>query len=305
MALLPPAVMPSASQNEPTQPAHSASADEAQLRESLKRCSAATVEAALRYRQSKDETLVPVVVLGIIERFVEPSAAPKLREPDDDLRVMEDLGLDSLTLMEAVILIEEVVQISINNDELRSLRTVGDIRVFIEHKAQGLPPPQPSKFLPLEEILDCMPQQPPFLFVKEATVSGGWATGTYTVTGDEQFLQGHFKDNPIFPASILLEALGQLAVLYLLNAPAEVLGKPVDPKTILFTGCEGVRCHRVCRPGDVLKLSVKPKRLRMPLAGFEGIIRVGQEKAAVAEEISLTFGFKVEEEEAPKSEATE
>lgn len=245
----------------------------------------------MRYRQTKDESLVPVIVLGIIERFLEPSAAAKLREPDDDLRVMEDLGLDSLTLMEAVILIEEVVQISINNDELRSLRTVGDIRVFIEHKAKGLPPPEPSRVLPLEEILACMPHQPPFLFVKEATISSGWAAGSYTITGDEEFLKGHFKDNPIFPASILLEALGQLAVLYLLNAKNEQLDNPVDPKTILFTGCEGVRCHRVCRPGDVLKLSVKPRRLRMPLATFEGVVRVGQEKAAVAEEISLTFGY--------------
>jgi 3-hydroxyacyl-[acyl-carrier-protein] dehydratase len=34
---------------------------------------------------------------------------------------------------------------------------------------------------------------------------------------------------------------------------------------------------------------VKPKRLKMPLATFEGAIRVGQEKAAIAEEITLTF----------------
>jgi len=29
----------------------------------------------------------------------------------------------------------------------------------------------------------------------------------------------------------------------------------------------------------------------MPLATFEGAIRVGQEKAAIAEEITMTFGF--------------
>jgi 3-hydroxyacyl-[acyl-carrier-protein] dehydratase len=47
----------------------------------------------------------------------------------------------------------------------------------------------------------------------------------------------------------------------------------------------------MCRPGDVLNLSIKPKRLKGPLATFEGQIRVGQEKAAIAEEITLTFGF--------------
>ncbi len=288
--------MPSAPQNDTPAPAQVTSPDETHLRESLKRCSAATVEAAVAYRQRKDPALIPTVVLGIFERFLEPAAAQKLKEPDDDLRVMEDLGLDSLTLMEAVILIEEVVQISINNDELRNLRTIGDIRIFIDHKARGLPPPEPSKALPIEEIAAAVPQQHPFLFLQEATLSGGWATGTYTISGQESFLAGHFKDNPIFPASILLEALGQLAVLFMLRAPNTALETAIDPKTILFTGCEGVRCHRVCRPGDVLRLSVKPKRLRMPIATFEGQIRVGQEKAVVAEEISLTFGFAIQNE---------
>lgn len=286
--------MPFASQNEPAPPAAPADADEALLRETLKRCSPATVEAAIRYRQSKDTELLSVIVLGVLERFLEPGAVSKLRDADDDLRIIDDLGLDSLTLMEAIIMIEEVLQISINNEELRGLRTIGDIRSFIEHKAQGLPPPQPSKHLPIEAVAALMPQQPPFLFLQEATISAGSASGVYRIEGDETFLEGHFKDNPVFPASILLESLGQLAVLYLLEGPVAPADQKIDPKTIFFTGCEGVRCHRVCRPGDVLKLSVKPKRLRMPLANFEGAIRVGQEKAVVAEEISLTFGFSVE-----------
>ncbi|MGH8018741.1 MAG: phosphopantetheine-binding protein [Opitutaceae bacterium] len=289
--------MPSAPQNDTPASTQAPSSDETHLRESLKRCSAATVEAAVAYRQRKDPALISTVVLGIFERFLDPAAAQKLKEPDDDLRVMEDLGLDSLTLMEAVILIEEVVQISINNDELRNLRTIGDIRVFIDHKVRGLPPPEPSKVLPIEEIAAAVPQQHPFLFLQEATLSSGWATGAYTISGQEAFLAGHFKDNPIFPASILLEALGQLAVLFMLRAPNTQLESAVDPKTILFTGCESVRCHRVCRPGDVLRLSVKPKRLRMPIATFEGQIRVGQEKAVVAEDISLTFGFALQNDE--------
>lgn len=68
-------------------------------------------------------------------------------------------------------------------------------------------------------------------------------------------------------------------------------GKEVNPATIFFTGCEGVRAHRVCKPGDILTLSIKPRRTKMPLATFEGSIRVGQEKAAIAEEITLTFGY--------------
>ena len=90
----------------------------------------------------------------------------------------------------------------------------------------------------------------------------------------------------------MLEALGQLAVLYLLEGgTSSDEGKAVDPSKIFFTSCEGVRCHRICRPGDLLSLTVKPKRTKMPLATFEGSIRVGQEKAAMAEEITLTFAY--------------
>lgn len=267
--------------------------DESSVREALKRCSSATVEAALQFRKTNDPTHVPVVVIGVIERFVEPSLRPKLHASDDDLRMVEDLGIDSLTMMEIVILVEDVLQMQINNEELRHLRTVGDIKTFIDCKARGLPPPKPTRHLPIEHIGGVMPIQPPFLFLNEASINHQGAQGKYKISGQEFFFQGHFKDNPVMPASIMIEAIGQLAVLALLEGviPVEE-GKVVDPKTIFFASSEGVRCHRICKPGDVLVISVKPKRAKMPLATFEGSIRVGQEKAVIAEEITLTFGTK-------------
>lgn len=263
--------------------------DDANLRESLKRCSAATYEAAAQFRKTGNTEHLPAVVLGIIERYVEPDLRAKLKDADDDLRIIEDLGIDSLTMMEIVILVEDVLQMSINNEELRHLRSVGDVKTFIECKVRGLPLPKPTKFIPIEQIVSVMPIQPPFLFLSEASVNAHGANAKYKISGQEFFLQGHFKDNPVLPASIMLEALGQLAVLFLLEGQVGEPGKTVDPKTIFFTSCEGVRCHRVCRPGDVLTLSIKPKRLKLPLATFEGQIRVGQEKAALAEEITLTY----------------
>ena len=265
--------------------------DEAAMRESLKRCSAAAVEAAVQFRRTRDPALLPTIVLGVIERFVESELRPKLREGDDDLRLVEDLGVDSLTMMEIVMLVEEVLQMQTNNDELRNLRTVGDVKTFIDCKVRGLPLPKPTRFLPVEHVAAVMPIQPPFLFINEAQIGSAGAQGKYKITGQEFFLQGHFKDNPVLPASIMLEALGQLAVLFLLEGSQAEPGKKVDPARILFTSCEGVRCHRICRPGDTLTLSVRPRRVKMPLATFEGAIRVGQDKAAVAEEITLTFAY--------------
>lgn len=299
---MPEAVQPSpgASKPLPATPKPFAPEDEAALREALKRCSPSTFEAAVQFRKTGNAEHVPAVVIGVIERFVEPDLRVKLKDADDDLRMIEDLGIDSLTMMEIVILVEDVLQMTINNDELRNLRTVGDVKTFIDCKIRGLPLPKPTKFIPIETIGAVMPIQPPFLFLNEASVSSTAANGKYKITGQEFFLQGHFKDNPVMPASIMLEALGQLAVLYLLEGAPTEPGKVVSSQTIFFTGCEGVRAHRVCRPGDILTLSITPKRMKMPLATFEGSIRVGQEKAVIAEEITLTYGI-VEAANAPVS----
>ena len=108
-----------------------------------------------------------------------------LKDADDDLRLIEDLGIDSLTMMEIVILVEDVLHMSINNDELRNLRTVGDVKTFIDCKIRGLPLPKPTKFLPIEHIGAVMPVQPPFLFLNEASVSSNGANGKYKISGQE------------------------------------------------------------------------------------------------------------------------
>src|SRR3954468_23366043 len=145
--------------------------DEAALREALKRCSPSTFEAAVQFRKTGNPEHLPAIVIGVIERFVEPDLRMKLKDADDDLRLIEDLGVDSLTMMEIVILVEDVLQMSINNDELRNLRTVGDVKTFIDCKVRSLALPKPTKFIPIEHIGAVMPIQPPFLFLNEASVS--------------------------------------------------------------------------------------------------------------------------------------
>jgi 3-hydroxyacyl-[acyl-carrier-protein] dehydratase len=108
--------------------------DDACLREMLKRYSAATLEAARQLRKTRNPDYLPAFVTGVIERFVEPDRRAKLRPPSDDLCLAEDLGIDSLTLMEVVLLAEEVLPISISNDELRRLRTLGEIKRFVADK---------------------------------------------------------------------------------------------------------------------------------------------------------------------------
>ncbi|MDQ8199468.1 phosphopantetheine-binding protein [Pelagicoccus enzymogenes] len=260
------------------------SADEL-LKETLKRCSPETITAALAFRQSGDISLVPTVVLGIVERFLEPEVVDTLKSGDDSVRFMEDLGMDSLTMFEAIMMVEESLGVSIKNEELWDLRTVGDLKGFIAAKLSGVEVVAQAKSFPIEQIAAVMPQQEPFLFLQSAEIDGAKAKGAYTISGKEDFLKGHFKGDPVFPASIMLEALGQLGVFHFLTTDESASGGAGS--SIYFTGADGVRCSRVCRPGDTLELSVELKRRRDPLVVYSGKITVAGEKAASAEEISL------------------
>ena len=270
----------------------SSTESEEQLRESLKRCSPQTIAAAIEYRRTgRGEFLAPIV-LGIIERFVEPEFRSKIQEGDDEVRVVEDLGVDSLMMLEIVMLVEDTLDVSIENDELMELRTLGDVKTLIECKVRGVPLPLRPVRMDLEEIAATVPFRRPFLFLDEAVLRDGVAQGSYRIDGGEAFLEGHFKDNPIFPASIMIEALGQLAVLYLIRSSSSQASREVDPDRILFAACDGVRCTRLCRPGDVLDLKVKLQRMRKPLAVFEGDITSEGRKVASIQELSLTFDYR-------------
>jgi acyl carrier protein len=76
---------------------------------------------------------------GIITHFVEPDLRPKLRESGEHLRLVEDLGLDSLAMIEVMLRVEDLLKIHISDAELRHFRTLGEVREFIDRKARSRP----------------------------------------------------------------------------------------------------------------------------------------------------------------------
>lgn len=69
------------------------------------------------------------------------AATRTLMLPDDDLRALTretkfetDLDAESLEVIELAMAIEEQFGISINDDELARLATIGDVVALIEHK---------------------------------------------------------------------------------------------------------------------------------------------------------------------------
>ena len=140
------------------------------IRTALKRCSPETVEAAIRFRTTNDLAALPTVVYGIIERHLPPENTRSLADAGDDTRLVEDLGIDSLTLLEIVLTIEETIGISVENEELRDIRTLGEVKTFIVRKisAGGAGPAEAvakKRRYNRYEILARLPQQLPYFFV--------------------------------------------------------------------------------------------------------------------------------------------
>ena len=270
------------------------------LRTALKRCSAETVEAAVHFRTSGDAKEIPTVVYGIIERHLPPEHTRSLKDAGDETRLIEDLGIDSLTLLEIVLSIEETVNISIENEELREIRTLGEVESFIARKISGAPEPEtgPGRKVRQYSRIDIaarLPQQPPFLFLDEAEIDGGGVRAKYTIRGDEFFLEGHFKDNPVMPASLVFEAIGQAACLWVLECAPEHLHTELQNNEVLFASMEEAHFYRRAKPGDVLEMEAEMVRLRAPLAVFRGRATLRNERLAQIEHLVLAFGQEVVE----------
>jgi acyl carrier protein len=271
---------------------HTPAADHSDLEEALRRCTPETIAAAKRYRETGDVTEIPAIVFGIIDRYQPATAPVQLAEADDSTRLIEDLGLDSLTLLEIVMSIEEVLQIRIANEDLRGIRTLAQLNRFLAAKISGeesvSSEPVTSKKFTREQIVLTLPQQPPFLFLDEAAIDGDVVTASYTIRGDEFFLEGHFKDEPIFPASIVFEAMGQAACLWVLENAG------IPSKQVFFASLEDAHFYRKARPGDRLDFEQTLVKMHEPLAIFNGKVSCRGERVAAIERLTLAFGEQIQ-----------
>lgn len=94
------------------------------------------VRAAHRhYQATGDPAAADTVVLAVIRDFVPRKAGVAADRPlPDDARLMQDLGYDSLAIAETVFFLEDLYPVTIRNEEILELSTVGDLRAFVRRK---------------------------------------------------------------------------------------------------------------------------------------------------------------------------
>ena len=105
----------------------------AEIKQQFKRCSDDTVDAIVSFRQTGDKSLLPRIVKGVVQRYLPADKADLLKNATEDSN-LADLQIESLTMLEIVLDIQDAVDVVIEDAELREVKTMGDVRRFLELK---------------------------------------------------------------------------------------------------------------------------------------------------------------------------
>jgi len=89
-----------------------------------------------RYQETRDATLVPDLLHAIVRKYSPPDAQPTA--PGD---VMNAFGLESLTLMEVILDIQDALGITLTDAELTQLRSLEETAALIGRKVSALQQP--------------------------------------------------------------------------------------------------------------------------------------------------------------------
>lgn len=105
----------------------------AEIKQQFKRCSEETVDAIMAFRQTGDVSLLPIIVKGVVQRYLPADKADLLKNATEETN-LADLQIESLTMLEVVLDIQDAADVIIEDAELREIRTLGDVRKFLEQK---------------------------------------------------------------------------------------------------------------------------------------------------------------------------
>jgi acyl carrier protein len=87
-----------------------------------------------RFRSERDPAVLDPVILAILEDYVPRQPEKPLAEHAGTAVLIDDLGFDSLAITEVVFFTEDLLGITIANEEIVRVRTLDDLRNFIRAK---------------------------------------------------------------------------------------------------------------------------------------------------------------------------
>lgn len=110
---------------------------EKRAKESLVGFPAPVTEAYLTFARTGDLQLLDVVVLGVLRFYLAKKPVGALDAMPGTTRLMDDLGCDSLTMMDTVFTVESLFDIKIDDTELMQIATIDDLRAKLRQHLQA------------------------------------------------------------------------------------------------------------------------------------------------------------------------
>ncbi len=104
----------------------------------LARFPASVRDAFARFRGG-DPAALDDVLFAVVRDFMPRRDHAPAGPLPDDVRLVEDLGFDSLAIAEIVFFMEDLFRMKISNEEIQRMRTIGELRAFVLHKPVSTP----------------------------------------------------------------------------------------------------------------------------------------------------------------------
>ncbi len=125
----------------------------------------------------------------------------------------------------------------------------------------------PAPIVDIQKIMEYLPHRFPMLLVDRIVEveSGKRIVGIKNVTINEPFFQGHFPGHPIMPGVLIIEAMGQVGGLLLMD----VVEKPED-YVVYFMALDKVKWRRPVVPGDQLVFELEMLQYKRHVCRMQG-----------------------------------
>lgn len=108
-----------------------------------------------------------------------------------------------------------------------------------------------------QEILDCIPHRPPFLFVDKAiAMKENGIVCSRKFDGNEDFYRGHYPNAPLTPGVLLCESVFQTASVYLVKKAQAAGTAGFENRTPVLCRVENAKFKSMVFPGDEITIEV-------------------------------------------------
>jgi len=149
-------------------------------------------------------------------------------------------------------------------------------------------PPEPAEIPPagvgamgIEDIMKLLPHRYPFLLVDRViSMEGNKCVAQKNVSINESFFEGHFPGHPIMPGVLQLEAMAQVAGIFMLKSQS------AENQIAYFMAANNVKWRKPVVPGDVLIVEAEMMKSRGKIGKANVVCKVNDD---VVSEAEITF----------------